>query len=418
MHIVERFAVGFGIAVSQRVALAKFQWIETKRARHLIHVALDGEHRLHFAGRAKITRRHLIGVDDPSLHAHVGRAIGAGDHERAVHAVARRARAIGAAVVIDFGVPSPEPPVALHPGAQHDHRRVARLAVLQFFLIALDELDRPLRRARQIIGEDDVLGSLFAAEGAAGRYRVNDDHLFGNVGVIGKPLAYSERRLMALPDADAAARIDLHQGRPRFDETLVNHLSAKSVFKNLVRFQKAPFHVAFGGLHERTHIAEPASFVFTFIAFELGMQQRRIRTHRFQRIEHRGQRLIFHVDEIEGLLNGVTVDGGDGRDLLADIAHAILRQHGFIQQAYAFKARRNLFSGKDGFNAAEFLRPADIDLHHASVRIGAAQKPGPKRARAHNVGGIRRASGNFAFAFDATEHAADNAGFHHLFALL
>jgi hypothetical protein len=142
---------------------------------------------------------------------------------------------------------------------------------LQFFLIALDELNRPLRRARQIIGEDDVLGSLFAAEGTAGGHRVNDDHFFGNVGVIRKPLANSERRLVALPDADPAARVDLHQGRPRFDETLVNHLGAKSIFKNLVGFQKAPFHVAFGGVHERTNIAEPASFVFTFIACELGM---------------------------------------------------------------------------------------------------------------------------------------------------
>ena len=128
-----------------------------------------------------------------------------------------------------------------------------------------------MRRARQIVGEDDVLGTLFAAEGASRRYRVNDDHLFGNVGVIREPLAYSERRLMALPDADASARIDLYQSCPRFDETVVNSLSAKSAFKNLVGFQKAPFHVTFGGLHERTDIAEPASFVFTFIAIELGM---------------------------------------------------------------------------------------------------------------------------------------------------
>ena len=84
------------------------------------------------------------------------------------------------------------------------------------------------------------------------------------------------------------------------------------------------------------------------------MQQRRVRTHRFQRIEHGGHWVVFHVDEIEGLLDGVAVYGGNGRDLLADIAHAILRQHGFIEQAHAFKARRNIFPGKDGFDAGSF----------------------------------------------------------------
>jgi len=55
---------------------------------------------------------------------------------------------------------------------------------------------------------------------------------------------------MTLPDANAAARIDLHEGCSRFDETLVDRLSAKSVVENLVRFQKAAFDVAFGGPYD------------------------------------------------------------------------------------------------------------------------------------------------------------------------
>ena len=91
---------------------------------------------------------------------------------------------------------------------------------------------------------------------------------------------------------------------------------------------------------------------------------------------------------------------------------------GHISTLHLWWARRNIFPGNDGFNAAQSLRPAGIDLHHASVVIGAAQKSRPERIRAHDVGGIRRAAGNFAFAFDATEHTADNACFHHLFSPL
>jgi hypothetical protein len=64
------------------------------------------------------------------------------------------------------------------------------------------------------------------------------------------------------------------------------------------------------------------------------------------------------------------------------------------------------------------LSAAGIDLHYPRMGIGAAQKPGPERVRAHDVGGIDRTPRYFAFSFDATERAADDAGFHVMLAPL
>src|SRR5258705_11784722 len=113
--------------------------------------------------------------------------------------------------------------------------------------------------------------------------------------------------------------------------------------------------------------AEAAWLVSTFIAWNWGMKHRRLTRDRFQRMYRRRQCLIFHVYEIKRLLHGVTVGGGDGRDLLADISHAILRQHGFIQQAYTFQPRQNLFSVKYGFYTAKSLHLETIVLLISSV---------------------------------------------------
>jgi hypothetical protein len=55
------------------------------------------------------------------------------------------------------------------------------------------------------------------------------------------------------------------------------------------------------------------------------MQKRRIGIHRCDRIKHRGQLLVLHVDEFQGLLDNVFIDGCYCGDLFADVAHAILR---------------------------------------------------------------------------------------------
>ena len=46
----------------------------------------------------------------------------------------------------------------------------------------------------------------------------------------------------------------------------------------------------------------------------------RARLERLLRVEHGRQLLVFHLDEIEGLLGRIDVDSGDSRDPVADVA--------------------------------------------------------------------------------------------------
>src|SRR6266498_4214586 len=249
VRIAHGFSVRFRIALSESVPQPKFQRIQIERPRHLVHVTLYGEKSLHLAGRAKITGRHLVGIDDQACHADVRHAVAAGGHECPVHTVLGRARAVGSAVVVHVGVPSPEPAVSLYPGAQLNSRRVARLAILQLFLVALDKFYRLSRGTRQVVRHDAVFRTLLAAERTTGGRRVNHDHFFRHVGVLGEPAAYRERRLVTLPNADSPLAIDLNHSRSRFDEALVDHLSAESILKNLIRFRESLLHVSLGRLH-------------------------------------------------------------------------------------------------------------------------------------------------------------------------
>src|SRR4029434_3859277 len=96
-------------------------------------------------------------------HADVRSAVATGEHERSIHAVLGRARAISSAVVDHLGVPSPEPAVSLPSRAQCNRRRMTRLAILQLLLIALDKFYRLSRGTRQVVRHDAVFRTLRAA---------------------------------------------------------------------------------------------------------------------------------------------------------------------------------------------------------------------------------------------------------------
>ncbi len=59
----------------------------------------------------------------------------------------------------------------------------------------------------------------------------------------------------------------------------------------------------------------------------VGTQQRRIRVERLMRIDHDGQRLVFHVDGGHAIGGGVAAGGDDEGDFLHLVMHAIQRQH-------------------------------------------------------------------------------------------
>ena len=100
------------------------------------------------------------------------------------------------------------------------------------------------------------------------------------------------------------------------------------------------------------------------------MDQRRIGLHRLQRIEDRRQLLVLDLDQIQRLLRGVLIDGGDGGDLLADEAHAVARQHRQIGKRVAGQVGTHVRGRDDRLDAGNRFRPARVYLKERACGKG------------------------------------------------
>jgi hypothetical protein len=117
--------------------------------------------------------------------------------------------------------------------------------------------------------------------------------------------------------------------------------------------------------------------VVAFAPFQVVADDRRAGLKRAARVDHGRQRLVLHVDQLEGVPGGVAVLGDHERHLLALEPHLVGGQHGLrvggqgghpgqvpCGQGLAGDDRRHLGVrlGRDG-----------VDGHDAGVRVRAAQ---------------------------------------------
>ena len=122
---------------------------------------------------------------------------------------------------------------------------------------------------------------------------------------------------------------------------------------------------------------------FTELECDLGgdvsgrcLHERRTRLHRLFRIEHRRQRLVFDLDQIERLFGGVLVDRRDGCHFFADVAHGVDGERQVVARLrkVAVLDAGKVFPGDDGANARQRLGATGIDPHDPGVRMRAAQQ--------------------------------------------
>ena len=122
-----------------------------------------------------------------------------------------------------------------------------------------------------------------------------------------------------------------------------------------------------------------------------------LRFHRLFRIEVRGQRLVFHVDQLERVLGNLFADGGNAGNVIADVADLLHRQRGLIvsNRKNAVGIRR-VCAGHDGDHAVQRLGARGVNALDARVRIGRMQNLADQHAGKAEVVGVLAGAGGFA----------------------
>ena len=110
------------------------------------------------------------------------------------------------------------------------------------------------------------------------------------------------------------------------------------------------------------------------------VQERRVRLHGGDRIEHRRQDLVGDVDQPAGLFGGGLGFGDDRRDALADESHHVVEHVGVIRidqmilvDRRAVEPARHVLPGEDRNHSGNGQPPLAPDMDNARVGVRRAQ---------------------------------------------
>ena len=101
---------------------------------------------------------------------------------------------------------------------------------------------------------------------------------------------------------------------------IVNERGRIPVIKDLIGLLKPHVHVP----ERRHHRPHPVLDVRRKVAF--GPHLRRVRFERRLRVQHEWQRFVVHLDQTQGLLRNVPVDGSDGRHRITHETHGVVEE--------------------------------------------------------------------------------------------
>ena len=170
-----------------------------------------------------------------------------------------------------------------------------------------------------------------------------------------------------------------------------------------------------GGGKGALRIAVAKAALADDVALRAGMENRRVRRRRGERIDHRRQWAITDFDEIERILGAVAVGGDHDGDRFADVTHAIdgdrpALDRGLDADRETRGERLDFGAGEHGKYAVRRQRRRAIDRLDFGVRMRRAQNGGFERAGAHaQIVDIAAAAGEQRRVLDPRDRAADPA---------
>ena len=149
------------------------------------------------------------------------------------------------------------------------------------------------------------------------------------------------------------------------------------------------------------------------VAAEFGPDQGHAFVERLGRIDDRRVRVVRDGDSLQRFPRAIFRVGDNHRHGIADMAHAILRQHGIIRQRHLFavgirhrrEARdaaqmRDIFRRQHQPHAGHRAHGSEIADRKSCMRVRRAQEAHGERALLRNVGGVHAGAGDEARVLD------------------
>ena len=362
-----------------------------------VDVLLDGKVDFAHAKAAVRAAHGMVGIHAVAVRADVL------DIVRADAAPAGRLDDVDAVLGVRAAIPrqrvlgTDDLAVLAHGGLDADVQPLAHIGILELVLARVGQLDRAARTTHGQRNDDAFeRGAGLAAEAAAHRLADDADLVQREVERLRQRAPHRKRRLARRPDRQLAIRHVLRGAGVRLDGHVLHVRDVEAVVKHAVRLRKRAVRVALAqdvvvrdvrplfGIEDGQHL----------VGVQVRMDERRIRLHAVQRVEHRRQLLILHLDEPAGLFCDLKALGRHSRDRLATELGRADGQEVFVLQIQA-AALFIALAGDHAAHALERLRLGGVDGQDLRVRIRAALHLRIQRARETDIVGKLRGTRDF-----------------------
>ena len=123
-------------------------------------------------------------------------------------------------------------------------------------------------------------------------------------------------------------------------------------------------------------------------------------------VQHRGERLVDHVDRGEGRLRGLRRGGRDGRHRLAEVADLVAREDRLVLEGAPVSHVGDVGGGDDGAHARQRAGARDVEADDPGVRQRRAEHLAAEHPGQREVRGVDRGPAHLARRVHARERLA------------
>ena len=205
---------------------------------------------------------------------------------------------------------------------------------------------------------------------------------------MGEQLLEAEGHLVRRPHLHPPVVVDGHHARVGLEVAVMGKLGAEGVLEDPVGLAEASVHVAQREAEDRLHVRVRPLGRRALVGAGVLVHEGGAGLDRRDGIDDGRQILVLHVDEGERLFRDVGIERRGHRDLLADEAHAVARQHRHVEHAPPHQHVRKVPRGEDGQDAGHGPGLRRVDADDPRVGQRAAQGLAPDEPGQGHVGGV------------------------------